>query len=70
MTRAFLGGRDDLRQLCVERPAVPERLLHDDHRAQQRMGESHALAVELENARVECLRETEVEAPPDGGSDE
>ena len=42
---------------CVQRPAARRGLACDDRRAEQRMGEAHVLAVELEDPRVERLGE-------------
>ena len=55
MARSFLGGRHDVGEPCVKGSAAGGSLACRDSGAQQRMGESHVLAVELENPRVERL---------------
>ena len=57
---SFLRARNDRREPCVQRPSARRRLAGGDGRSEQRVGESHALPVQLEDPRVECLGEAEV----------
>ena len=66
MSRSLLSGLHDIGEACVQGPSARRRLARGNRGSQQRMGESKALAIELEDPRGDRLAQAGLGFVADG----